>query len=156
MRHARRQGLDRQVAAGRNRAHRHHRRSKCGSIPSSATTSRSPSPTWTRCRRITSASRPSPTANGSSRPELKEMEGKILGAEERSVKLEYELFQRVREEVLGAAGRNPADRRGPGATRRAGRLRRTARLYNYCRPEMGDDGMRCNPRRPPSGAGTER
>src|SRR6201986_1094590 len=33
-------------------------------------------------------------------PELKEMEGKILGAEERSVKLEYELFQRVREEVL--------------------------------------------------------
>ena len=34
-------------------------------------------------------------------PELKEMEGKILGAEERSVKLEYELFQRVREAVLG-------------------------------------------------------
>ena len=33
-------------------------------------------------------------------PELKEMEGKILGAEERSVKLEYELFQRVREQVL--------------------------------------------------------
>jgi DNA mismatch repair protein MutS len=33
-------------------------------------------------------------------PELKEMEGKILGAEERTVKLEYELFQRVREEVL--------------------------------------------------------
>jgi len=27
--------------------------------------------------------------------------GKILGAEERSVKLEYEIFQRVREEVLG-------------------------------------------------------
>ena len=34
-------------------------------------------------------------------PELKDMEGKILGAEERSVKLEYEIFQRVREEVLG-------------------------------------------------------
>src|SRR5450432_1206528 len=34
-------------------------------------------------------------------PELKAMEGKILGAEERSVKLEYEIFQRVREEVLG-------------------------------------------------------
>src|SRR5439155_18787234 len=34
-------------------------------------------------------------------PELKSMESKILGAEERSVKLEYELFQRVREEVLG-------------------------------------------------------
>src|ERR1700691_4187735 len=34
-------------------------------------------------------------------PELKEMEGKILGAEERSVKLEYEIFQKLREEVLG-------------------------------------------------------
>ncbi len=34
-------------------------------------------------------------------PELKEMEGKILGAEERSVKLEYEIFQHLREEVLG-------------------------------------------------------
>ena len=34
-------------------------------------------------------------------PELKDMEGKILGAEERNVKLEYELFQRVREAVLG-------------------------------------------------------
>src|SRR5439155_11630913 len=30
-------------------------------------------------------------------PELKDMEGKILGAEERSVKLEYELCARVRE-----------------------------------------------------------
>src|SRR6185436_19468180 len=38
-------------------------------------------------------------------PELKSMEGKILGAEERSMKLEYELFQRVREEVLGQMAR---------------------------------------------------
>ncbi|MHB9007450.1 MAG: DNA mismatch repair protein MutS, partial [Limisphaerales bacterium] len=34
-------------------------------------------------------------------PALKEMEAKILGAEERSEKLEYELFLRVRETVLG-------------------------------------------------------
>ena len=34
-------------------------------------------------------------------PELKAMEGKILGAEERAMKLEYELFLRVREEVIG-------------------------------------------------------
>src|ERR1700680_3103885 len=33
-------------------------------------------------------------------PELKEMEGKILGAEDRGVKLEYELFQRAREQAL--------------------------------------------------------
>src|SRR5204862_1455805 len=33
--------------------------------------------------------------------ELKDMEGRILGAEERSMKLEYELFLRVRETVIG-------------------------------------------------------
>ena len=33
-------------------------------------------------------------------PALKEMEGKILGAEERAMKLEYALFQEVREQVL--------------------------------------------------------
>jgi len=33
-------------------------------------------------------------------PELKEMEGKILGADERARNLEYELFQKLREETL--------------------------------------------------------
>ncbi|MBU6411822.1 MAG: DNA mismatch repair protein MutS, partial [Verrucomicrobia bacterium] len=42
------------------------------------------------------------TANGERfiTPELKEMEGKILGAQERCVKLEYDIFQRVRETAL--------------------------------------------------------
>ena len=57
-------------------------------------------------------------------PELKEMEGKILGAEERSVKLEYELFQRVREEVLGRLAEIQHTAGGPGATGRARLLRR--------------------------------
>ena len=74
-------------------------------------------------------------------PELKEMEGKILGAEERSVKLEYELFQRVREEVLGQL---------PGLQRTAaalaqldvlGSFAETARLFGYCRPTVGDEGV---------------
>jgi DNA mismatch repair protein MutS len=74
-------------------------------------------------------------------PELKEMEGKILGAEERSVKLEYELFQRVREEVLG---------RLPGIQATASALSQldvlasfadTARLYAYCRPQIGNEGV---------------
>ena len=50
------------------------------------------------------------------------MEGKILGAEERSMKLEYELFLKVREEVLGASG-NSANRWRPGATGCAGFIR---------------------------------
>jgi DNA mismatch repair protein MutS len=73
-------------------------------------------------------------------PELKEMEGKILGAEERSVKLEYELFQRVREEVLkrlpeiqlAAAVLSQLDVLGSFAE--------AARLYGYCAPVVADEG----------------
>ena len=61
-------------------------------------------------------------------PELKSMEGKILGAEERSVKLEYELFQRVREEVLGHL---------PEIQQTAAALAQTAR-----RPHNGDSARR--------------
>ncbi len=74
-------------------------------------------------------------------PELKEMEGKILGAEERSIKLEYELFLRVREEVLG---RLPEILQGASALAQLDVLAsfaETARLYNYCRPTVGAEGM---------------
>jgi DNA mismatch repair protein MutS len=73
-------------------------------------------------------------------PELKEMEGKILGAEERSVKLEYELFQQVRETVLG---RLPEIQRSAGALAQVDVLSsfaETARLYGYCRPRIADEG----------------
>src|SRR5207247_4287295 len=73
-------------------------------------------------------------------PELKTMEGKILGAEERSLKLEYELFQRVREEVLR---RLPEIQRTAAALAQLdvlGSFAETARLYNYCRPQIGDEG----------------
>ncbi|HWX19092.1 MAG TPA: DNA mismatch repair protein MutS [Candidatus Binatia bacterium] len=74
-------------------------------------------------------------------PELKEMEGKILGAEERSVKLEYELFQRVREEVLG---RLPEIQQTAVALAQLdvlGSFAETARLFNYCRPQLGSEGV---------------
>jgi DNA mismatch repair protein MutS len=74
-------------------------------------------------------------------PELKEMEGKILGAEERGVKLEYELFQRVREAVLG---RLPEIQQTAAALAQLdvlGSFAETARLYNYCRPHIGDEGV---------------
>jgi len=73
-------------------------------------------------------------------PELKEMEGKILGAEERGVKLEYELFQRVREAVLG---RLPDIQQTAAALAQLdvlGSFAETARLYNYCRPQIGNEG----------------
>jgi DNA mismatch repair protein MutS len=74
-------------------------------------------------------------------PELKEMEGKILGSEERSVKLEYELFQRVREEVLGQL---PQLQRTAAALAQLdvlGSFAETARLFGYCRPQIRDEGM---------------
>ena len=69
------------------------------------------------------------------------MEGKILGAEERSVKLEYELFLKVREEVLGNLPQIQADRPGAGATRRAGAFAETARLLRLLPPDVGDEGV---------------
>ncbi|HEY3852866.1 MAG TPA: DNA mismatch repair protein MutS [Verrucomicrobiae bacterium] len=74
-------------------------------------------------------------------PELKEMEGKLLGAEERSVKLEYELFQRVREQVLAQL---PSLQKTAGALAQLDVLAafaETARLHNYCRPEIGEEGV---------------
>jgi DNA mismatch repair protein MutS len=74
-------------------------------------------------------------------PELKEMEGKILGAEERSMKLEYELFQRVREEVLAQL---PPLQRTAAALAQLdvlGSFAEIARLFGYCRPEIRDEGV---------------
>jgi len=73
-------------------------------------------------------------------PELKEMEGKILGAEERSVKLEYELFQRVREAVLGRLAEIQQTAAALAQLDVLGAFAETARLHDYCRPEIGDEG----------------
>ncbi|MGI8965561.1 MAG: DNA mismatch repair protein MutS [Limisphaerales bacterium] len=74
-------------------------------------------------------------------PELKEMEGKILGAEERSVKLEYELFQRVREEVLGQLPQIQQSASALSQLDVLASFAETARLFNYCRPQIRDEGI---------------
>ena len=74
-------------------------------------------------------------------PELKEMEGKILGAEERSVKLEYELFQRVREETLGRLAQIQNTAAALSQLDVLAGFAEIARLQNYCRPEIGDEGV---------------
>ena len=74
-------------------------------------------------------------------PELKAMEGKILGAEERSVKLEYELFQRVREEVLGQMARIQQTAAALAQLDVLAAFAATARLHGYCRPQVGDEGV---------------
>ena len=74
-------------------------------------------------------------------PELKEMEGKILGAEERGVKLEYELFQRVREEVLGQLPKIQQTASALAQLDVLASFAETARLHSYIRPQVGDEGV---------------
>ena len=74
-------------------------------------------------------------------PELKDMEGKILGAEERSVKLEYELFQRVREQVLEQLPPLQQTAAALSQLDVLGAFAETARLYNYCRPQIASEGV---------------
>jgi DNA mismatch repair protein MutS len=73
-------------------------------------------------------------------PELKDMEGKILGAEERSMKLEYELFQQVRERVLGRLAEIQRSASALAQVDVLSCFSETARLYAYCRPQVGDEG----------------
>ena len=73
-------------------------------------------------------------------PELKEKEGKILGAEERGVKLEYDLFQHVREAVLGQLPDIQQTAVALAQLDVLGCFAETARLYNYCRPQIGNEG----------------
>ncbi|HEV2438412.1 MAG TPA: DNA mismatch repair protein MutS [Verrucomicrobiae bacterium] len=74
-------------------------------------------------------------------PELKEMEGKILGAEERSVKLEYEIFQRVRETVLGQMASIQQTAAALAQLDVLAAFAETARLHNYCCPQVADEGV---------------
>jgi len=74
-------------------------------------------------------------------PELKEMEGKILGAEERSVKLEYELFQRLREQVLGQLATIQQTATALAQLDVLASFAEIARLHDYCRPTVSDEGL---------------
>src|ERR1051326_3537886 len=71
-------------------------------------------------------------------PELKEMESKILGADEKARNLEYHLFQTLREETL----RDLEPIQEPAAAIATldviCALSETARLYGYSRPALND------------------
>ncbi len=71
-------------------------------------------------------------------PELKEMEGKILGADERARNLEYELFQKLRDETLRELGPIQHTAESIATLDAICSLAETARLFNYCRPTLND------------------
>ena len=71
-------------------------------------------------------------------PELKEMEAKILGANERARQLEYQLFQKLRDETLRELG-SIQQTAAPIATLDViCSLAETARLFRYCHPQLND------------------
>jgi DNA mismatch repair protein MutS len=74
-------------------------------------------------------------------PGLKEMEGKILGAEERITKLEYELFQKVREEVLARLTEIQGTAAALAQLDVLAAFAETARLHDCCRPHVGQEGI---------------
>jgi len=78
------------------------------------------------------------TANGERfiTPALKEIEGKILGADERARALEIEIFQRLRRTVLEQTARIQETAATLGAVDALGSFAESARLHDYCRPAI--------------------
>jgi DNA mismatch repair protein MutS len=71
-------------------------------------------------------------------PELKEMEAKILGADERACQLEYQLFQKLRDEILRELGPIQQIAEAIAILDVICALVETARLFRYCRPQLND------------------
>src|SRR5881296_653414 len=71
-------------------------------------------------------------------PELKEMEAKILGADERARQLEYQLFQKLRDETLRELGPIQQTAEAIAVLDVICALSETARLFGYCRPTLNE------------------
>jgi DNA mismatch repair protein MutS len=71
-------------------------------------------------------------------PELKEIETKILGAEERSLKLEFELFQQVREKVAEASAAIQGTARALAILDALAGFATVAQQQNYTQPQVDD------------------
>ena len=73
-------------------------------------------------------------------PELKEMEDKILGADEKLIGLEYELFQEIRTKVESQVGRLKKSARIIGNLDSLSTLAIVALENDYCKPSINEEG----------------
>lgn len=73
-------------------------------------------------------------------PELKEVEAKILGAEERSMKLEYEIFTRIREKIRDEVKRIQKTAKLIATIDALNSLAQVAYKNNYVRPKLNVNG----------------
>jgi DNA mismatch repair protein MutS len=71
-------------------------------------------------------------------PELKEIEAKILGADERARQLEHQLFQKLRDETLRELEPIQQTAFAIAVLDVICALAETARLFRYCRPKLND------------------
>ena len=71
-------------------------------------------------------------------PELKEMEAKILGADEHARQLEYQLFQKLRDETLRELGPIQQTAAAIATLDVICALAEPARLFRYCRSQLND------------------
>src|SRR6476620_9522754 len=71
-------------------------------------------------------------------PELKAMESKVLGADDRAQNLEYQLFQKLRDETLREIEPIQQTADAIAVLDVLCALAETARLFRYCRPDLND------------------
>src|SRR5437667_11661747 len=71
-------------------------------------------------------------------PGLKKMEATILGADERARQLEYQLFQKLRDETLRELAPIQQTAAAIAIVDVVGAFAETARLFNYCRPALNE------------------
>ncbi len=74
-------------------------------------------------------------------PELKELEDLILGAEDRLVSLEYELYREVREKIAAQVLRIQQTAKAVARIDVFASLALVAERGNYCRPKMNEKGV---------------
>ncbi|MGN0484100.1 MAG: DNA mismatch repair protein MutS [Lachnospiraceae bacterium] len=74
-------------------------------------------------------------------PELKELEDTILGAEDRLVQLEYELFREVREKIAAEVIRIQKTAKNIAFLDVMASLAYVAEKNNYCRPKINEKGV---------------
>ena len=72
-------------------------------------------------------------------PELKEVESKILGAEDKSKALEYTIFQKLRLKALEYTSEIQQTANAMAAVDVILSFAEVARKYNYCRPKITED-----------------
>lgn len=74
-------------------------------------------------------------------PELKELEDMILGAEDRLVSLEYELYREVREKIAGEVLRIQKTAKAVACIDVFTSLALVAERNGYCRPQITENGV---------------